>query len=35
MVHFCYDDGQRTVEIDGREVIRGRRVRDSGRDNLE
>ena len=35
-VHFCYGgNGKRTVELDGREVIRGRRTRDSSRDYLE
>jgi hypothetical protein len=31
-VHFCYRDGHRTFEIDGREIASGRRDRDSNVD---
>jgi hypothetical protein len=28
-IHFCYMDGRRTVEVNGREIILGNRVRDT------
>ena len=35
IIHSCYGNCRRTVELNRREVIVGRRIRDSSRDYLE